>query len=231
MYCKHCGAEVPEGYKYCTKCGAKIEPAAAQQASQQAEPVKPEPPKAAPEKPQKSGSTKKAVWIGIVTAVIIILIAALVFVLVHSHQQNNAQDAAATTVSTTQAQTSAASKETHWLADTSLLTDDYIERYRNDLLGKLDSENSQIVETGFSKADDVNHIKGQTHNSLCFIVESDSNYTLYEYADIKIDENNNLLPPEKSALKGSSFHSWNKMSEHMADKPGDDYHYEVISAY
>lgn len=228
MYCKHCGAEVPEGYKYCTKCGAKIEPVAAQQASQQAEPVKPELPKTAHEKPQKSGSTKKAVWIGIVTAVIIILIAALVFVLVHSHQQNNVQDTAATTVSTTQAQTSAASKETHWLADTSLLTDDYIERYRNDLLGKLDSENSQIVETGFSKADDVNHIKGQTHNSLCFIVETNGKYCVYEYADIKIDGNNNLLPPTYKGRTSQYFNTWEGMENYMSDKPTDTYHYTMI---
>lgn len=233
MYCTKCGAEVPEGYKFCPKCGAKlVVPIAENQAKPEPEEPKPQVrEKSAPVQPgKKPGGHKKAVWIGIIIAVIVILVVVLAFVLIRNKQQNMPQAPVISTTQVTQtARSNSASKETSYLADISIIPDSYIEKYKNDLLGKLNGANEEIAEIGFSRANDVNHPKGKTHNSLCFLVENDDGtYDVYEYADIKIDGNNNLFPP---VYKGATKHlkSWDAAQTYLGDKTGDDYHYEVIS--
>ena len=237
MICPNCGAEVPEGAKFCIKCGTEIVPKTLQPDLAKADAgVQTAPDQAL----SQENVSKKKLWmgigIGIGSAVIIVLIVVLVLALVHNHQLENQGNTAATSSSTaasvTEAQDSqqsnAASGDTSYVADYNLLTDAYIEKYENDLLGRLSTADHEIIETGFSKADDVNHIQsGHTHNSLCFIVESPDGYSLYEYADIKIDGNGNLLP---AAYKGKSrtFRTENGMRNYLSDKPTDTYHYTTI---
>lgn len=237
MYCTKCGNEVPKGYKFCPKCGAKlVVPMAENQAKPDPEEPKPqvreEPAPAQPQPGKKPSGHKKAAWIGIVIAVIIILVAVLAVVLVRNKQQNSAQPASVSSAQAVQASTAnSAAKETSYLADISLIPDSYIEKYKNDLLGKLNGANQEIVEVGFSRANNVNKPEGKTHNSLCFLVENDDGtYDEYEYADIKIDGNNNLLPP---VYKGATEHlnSWDSAQSYLRDKPNDAYHYEAISNY
>lgn len=252
MYCTKCGNEVPEGYKFCPKCGAKlVVPLAENQARQaassapavsqkkaepkpdaKAEAAQPQIETAAPTQSHAGKkSKKKAVWIGIVIAVIVILVIVLVLVLVRNKQSSTPPAAVTSTQVSQSATASTTAKITGYLADVSLIPDNYVETYRNDLLGKINGANQQIVEAGFSRANNVNKPEGKTHNSLCFLVENDDGtYDLYEYADIKIDENNNLLPP---VYKGATKHlnSWDDAQDYLRDKSSDTYHYEVISNY
>lgn len=252
MYCTKCGNEVPEGYKFCPKCGAKlVVPVAESQARRESSPapgvsqkkaepkstakpeaVQPQVEAAAPTQSHADKkSKKKAVWIGIVIAVIVILVVVLVLVLVRNKQSSTPPAVVTTTQVSQPATASTTAKVTGYLADISLIPDNYVETYKNDLLGKINGANQEIVEAGFSRANNVNKPEGKTHNSLCFLVENDDGtYDLYEYADIKIDENNNLLPP---VYKGATKHlnSWNDVQGYLRDKSPDTYHYEVISNY
>lgn len=155
----------------------------------------------------------------------------LVLVLVRNKQSSTPPAVVTTTQVSQPATASTTAKVTGYLADISLIPDNYVETYKNDLLGKINGANQEIVEVGFSRANNVNKPEGKTHNSLCFLVENDDGtYDLYEYADIKIDENNNLLPP---VYKGATKHlnSWDDAQDYLRDKSPDTYHYEVISNY
>lgn len=118
-----------------------------------------------------------------------------------------------------------------YVAKSSQLTDDFVNTFRQDLIRKLKDPNAKIIQTGFSRANDLNHVDpGHAHNSLDFVVKSGKNYTLYEYTDFQIDKNGNLSTP---TYKGNvrSFRYPNLMSEYLDNKPGDDYHYEPLQDF
>lgn len=225
MYCTKCGHNEPEGMKFCSVCGAPLTPAPTQEPAGKT----PEP------KPSGSG-TGKAVLIGVLSALLILAIAGCAFFLIREHKQ--AEEETTTTSMTTEVTTEAITEpETtapvavSYLADPSLLTDTYINRYKNDLMGRLNTANNAVISAGFSKANDVNHVQaGHTHNSLCFVVASGGSYKLYEYADIRIDSNNQLMAPTyKGCIATKS--SWGEMNYYLADKGTDTYHYDTVRTY
>lgn len=214
MTCPKCNTEVPEKSKFCPNCGAKI-------------------------KSMTQSDNKKKIWIGIGigagVAVIIALIVVLSLTLVHNQQAkkqgNPGTTAAAISQSTLQKEN--ASSETTYVSDPSVLTKDYLGRYYEDVLGKANvSVNSDLIEeVGFSVADDVNHVKpGHTHNSLCYVVNLYGLYRLYEYSDIKIDGNGNLLPATYKGVT-KTFQTEEEMRNYLSDKPTDTYHYTLIQEH
>lgn len=115
-----------------------------------------------------------------------------------------------------------------YVAQSSQLTNDFVDTCRQDLIQKLKDPNAKIIQIGFSRANDLNHVEpGHAHNSLDFVVQSGGNYTLYEYTDFQINKSGSLSTP---IYKGNvrSFKYPNLMKEYLADKPGDVYHYEVL---
>lgn len=112
-----------------------------------------------------------------------------------------------------------------------LIPDEYLAKYYKDLTGRIDLSNSSIYWMGFSCADDINHVQpGHTHNSLCFVVETPDGYSLYEYADIKKDENGDLLPATYLG-RTKTFSSEEEMTSYFEDKPSDTYHFYPWGAW
>lgn len=181
---------------------------------------------------QKNGrSSKKGIWVGIAIALVIIIAAVVVFAVVHNKQKNSTADTS-TTAAVSQATTKdAAASKTSYLTDSSLISENYVEKYREDLINMIDHTNVDIVETGFSKANDFQKVKpGHTYNSLIFVVEDGGRYGIYEYADIKVDGNGNLLPPSKFNGRVRNYDSWDKVETYLANKPGDTYTYNSIES-
>ena len=104
-----------------------------------------------------------------------------------------------------------------YIKDISEIPTSYLKTYYADFINRADLSNGGIDCVEFCYAKDQNHIKsGQNHNSLCFIVAADdmSNYSLYEYADIKKDSNGKLLPATYKG-KTKSFNSEDKMWKYL----------------
>lgn len=178
----------------------------------------------------KSSSSKKSIWIGVAIALVIIIAAVVVFAVVHNKQKNNAAVSSTTAaVSQTATTKDAAASKASYLTDSSLIPAEYVEKYREDLINMIDHTNVDIVEIGFSRANDFQKVKpGHTYNSLIYVVEDGGRYGIYEYADIKIDGNDNLLPPAKFNGRVRNYDSWDKVATYLANKPGDSYYYQSI---
>lgn len=96
MICPNCKKEIPDGTKFCTYCGAKLEDASAQPAPQ------PQPAAQQPA-PQKNNKKLNTVLIIVIVALLVI-VAVVVTILVMSHSSKNqaAQVSETTTVSQVQ---------------------------------------------------------------------------------------------------------------------------------
>lgn len=85
MYCKNCGAQMPDGAEFCAVCGAHMKPSS--DTPQSNLPVHPIPPRQSYQPPKRNNT----VIIGAIAAVAVVLIAAIVCFTVLTHGKQQAQ--------------------------------------------------------------------------------------------------------------------------------------------
>lgn len=95
MICPNCKKEIPDGTKFCTYCGAKLEDASAQPAPQPqpaqapaAQPAQQPQPAAQQPAPQKNNKKLNTILIIVIVALLVI-VAVVVTILVMSHSSKN----------------------------------------------------------------------------------------------------------------------------------------------
>lgn len=222
MICPKCGAECPDDALFCIKCGTKFKPKEASSVpttetntTDHLEQKNKD--NANQNHPQTNKNQKKNLWIGIGIAVAIILIIVLIIVLANGH---HTKTSSSSSNNVTNAET-----DTSYINDenSDSLTQEYIDKCKADLMKRTGKTEDEIDEIGFCTTSGVG--VPNAHNSLCFVVAENSNDNnnfiksnglsvadsvpvyLYEYTDIKLDKNGNLLPAKYHA-KTKTFSSY-----------------------
>lgn len=122
-----------------------------------------------------------------------------------------------------------------YVTDSSQLSQKYVRKYQKALNKQLrqtarekHTTPGKIIEVGFSRANDMTNVKkGHTHNSLVFVVQQDTTYEIYEYADIRYSEKG-ILDAQINNGRVRTYSSYQQVQQYIRNKPGDRYQYKSI---